>query len=217
MCGVDLAARQVRWRLRPPPPSRPDARTPGSCRGKRGVFLGFQAISAVTGGAPEKRGTTEARWQPVCRRSSREPGFVVRGRRSRDTSPRKADGGSNRRPAECCRPGESASGMDPSYIPRMSRIKFVIGACGRPSWPVLEWIERYLQIETVRELDSQLTRPLVAKHREEIVPERYVYSGAPNGSARSTSSKNCGRPAMPRSLQIRSEPLGRWALTRFPT
>ena len=127
MCGVDLAARQVRWRLRPPPPSRPDARTPGSCRGKRGVFLGFQAISAVTGGAPEKRGTTEARWQPVCRRSSREPGFVVRGRRSRDTSPRKADGGSDRRPPECCRPGESARGMDPSYIPRMSRIKFVIG------------------------------------------------------------------------------------------
>ena len=85
------------------------------------------AISAVVGEAPEKRGTTEARWQPVCRRSSRELGFVVRGGRSRDTRPRKADGGSDRRPAECCRPGESARGMDPSYIPRMSRIKFLIG------------------------------------------------------------------------------------------
>ena len=85
------------------------------------------AISAVAGEAPEKRGTTEARWQPVCRRSSREPGFVVRGGRSRDTRPRKADGGSDLRPAECCRPGESARGMDPSYIPRMSRIKFLIG------------------------------------------------------------------------------------------
>ena len=82
---------------------------------------------------------------------------------------------------------------------------------------MLEWIERYLQIETVRELDSQLTRPFGAKHREETVPEMYVFSGAPNGNARSTSSKNCGSPAMPRSLQIRSEPLGRWALTRFPT
>ena len=85
------------------------------------------AISAVAGEAPEKRGTTEARWQPVCRRSSREPGFVVRGGRSRDTRPRKADGGSDLRPAECCRPGESARGMDPSYIPRLSRIKFLIG------------------------------------------------------------------------------------------
>ena len=28
---------------------------------------------------------------------------------------------------KCCRPGESARGMDPSYIPRMSRIKFLIG------------------------------------------------------------------------------------------
>ena len=92
------------------------------------------AISAVVGEAPEKRGTTEARWQPVCRRSSRELGFVVRGGRSRDTRSRKADGGSDRRPAECCRPGESARGMDPSYIPRISRIKFLIVACGRPSW-----------------------------------------------------------------------------------
>ena len=78
------------------------------------------ALSAVAEEAPEKRGTTEARWQPVCKRSSREPGFVVRGGRSRDTRPRKADSGSDRRPAECCRPGESARGLDPSYIPRMS-------------------------------------------------------------------------------------------------
>ena len=56
------------------------------------------AISAVTGGAPEKRGTTEARWQPVCRRSSREPGFVVRGGRSRDPSPLLTHPGDSIRP-----------------------------------------------------------------------------------------------------------------------
>ena len=120
-------ARRVRWRLPPPPPSRNRARTPGSFGGGAEFFRGFRAISAVAGGAPEKRGTTEARWQPVCRRSSREPGFVVRGGRFRDTRPRKADGGSDLRPAECCRPGESARGMDPSYISRMSRINFLIG------------------------------------------------------------------------------------------
>ena len=49
------------------------------------------AISAVAGEAPEKRGTTEARWQPVCRRSSREPGFVVRGGRSRSVTHRSAN------------------------------------------------------------------------------------------------------------------------------
>ena len=36
-----------------------------------------------------------------------------------------------------------------------------------------------IQAPPVAQVDSQLTRPLVAKHREEIVPERYVYSGVP--------------------------------------
>ena len=84
------------------------------------------ALSAVAEEAPEKRGTTEARWQPVCKRSSREPGFVVRGGRSRDTRPRKADGGSDLRPAECCRPGESARGLDPSYIPSAVIVKSLV-------------------------------------------------------------------------------------------
>ena len=35
-----------------------------------------------------------------------------------------------------------------------------------------------------RQLDSQLTRPFGAKHREETVPEMYVFSGAPTGSMR---------------------------------
>ena len=34
-------ARRVRWRLPPPPPSRPRARTPGSCRGSPRVFPGI--------------------------------------------------------------------------------------------------------------------------------------------------------------------------------
>ena len=109
-------ARRVRWRLPPPPPSRVGARAGAHRR----FLVVCGALSAVAEEAPEKRGTTEARWQPVCKRSSREPGFVVRGGRSRDTRPRKADGGSDLRPAECCRPGESARGLDPSYIPRMS-------------------------------------------------------------------------------------------------
>ena len=92
-------ARRVRWRLPPPPPSPAGARTPGSRRAHRRFLVVCGALSAVAGEATEKRGTTEARWQPVCRRSSREPGVVVRGGRSRDTRPRKADGGSDLRPA----------------------------------------------------------------------------------------------------------------------
>ena len=43
--------------------------------------------------------------RPVCTRSSREPGFVVRSGRSRDTRPRKADLGSGAPgTAQCCRP-----------------------------------------------------------------------------------------------------------------
>ena len=74
-------ARRVRWRLPPPPPS------PGGCS-RSGIALGqprvFPWISGAfsgrgRGAAPEKRDTPGARWQPVSRRSSREPGFVVRG------------------------------------------------------------------------------------------------------------------------------------------
>ena len=39
---------------------------------------------------------------------------------------------------------------------------------------------QWQSLSVQRQLDSQLTRPLVAKHREEIVPERYVYSGVPH-------------------------------------
>ncbi len=39
--------------------------------------------------------------------------------------------------------------------------------------------ERRRNPSVQRQLDSQLTRPLVAKHREETVPEGYVFSGVP--------------------------------------
>ena len=65
------------------------------CSGLTAVFLVvFLALSAVTGKAPGKREATEARSLAVSRRSSRKPGFVVRGGRSRDTRPRTADLGS---------------------------------------------------------------------------------------------------------------------------
>ena len=65
------------------------------CSGLTAVFLVvFRALSAVTGKAPGKREATEARSRAVSRRSSRKPGFVVRGGRSRDTRPRTADLGS---------------------------------------------------------------------------------------------------------------------------
>ena len=55
------------------------------------------ALSAVTGKAPGTREAAEARSRAVSRRSSRKPGFVVRGGRSRDTRPRTADLGSGDR------------------------------------------------------------------------------------------------------------------------
>ena len=72
-------ARRVRWRLPPPPPSPGGARAPGLLWGNPEFFRGFQVLLAGAGAAPEKRDTPGARWQPVSRRSSREPGFVVRG------------------------------------------------------------------------------------------------------------------------------------------
>ena len=62
------------------------------------VFLVVcRALSAVTGKAPGKREAAEARSRAVSRRSSRKPGFVVRGGRSRDTRPHTADLGSGDR------------------------------------------------------------------------------------------------------------------------
>ena len=68
------------------------------CSGLTAVFLVVcGALSAVTGKAPGKREAAEARSRAVSRRSSRKPGFVVRGGRSRDTRPRTADLGSGDR------------------------------------------------------------------------------------------------------------------------
>ena len=64
----EIAARRVRARLPPPPPSRPDARTPGSCRGKRGVFRGFQASSAGAERGAETRQAGLGRGGAPCPR-----------------------------------------------------------------------------------------------------------------------------------------------------
>ena len=79
-CGhlPKIVARRVCSRLPPPPPSRAGARAPGLLWGNPEFFRGFQVLLAGAGAAPEKRDTPGARWQPVSRRSSREPGFVVR-------------------------------------------------------------------------------------------------------------------------------------------
>ena len=90
-------ARRVRARLPPPPPSRVGARTPGLLQAHRRFLVVFWALSAVTGKAPGKREAAEARSRAMSRRSSRKPGFVVRGGRSRDTRPRTADLGSGDR------------------------------------------------------------------------------------------------------------------------
>ena len=107
-----------------------------SCRcSHSGIAPGLTAVFSLYVGrfrrSREKRRRNEGRPR---RGGSRSAGDRLASRvswsgvgRSRDTRPRKADGGSDLRPAECCRPGESARGMDPSCIPRMSRIKFLIG------------------------------------------------------------------------------------------
>ena len=71
----------------------------------------------------DKAGGAGARRGAVSQRSSREPIFVVRVVHAETPLLRQADGGSDLRPAECCRPGESARGMDPSYIPRLSLMR----------------------------------------------------------------------------------------------
>ena len=73
-----IAARRVRWSLRPPPSGRVDARTPGSGRGAPPFSRRFGAISA----SREERRCNEERprqdARPVYTRASRTPGCVVR-------------------------------------------------------------------------------------------------------------------------------------------
>ena len=86
-------------------------------------FLGiFGAISVTLGGDPRRQDASRTRQSAGSRRSSREPGFVVRVGRSPNTLPRKADLGSGASarpmlapdPRKLLRPCESAS--------RLSRI-----------------------------------------------------------------------------------------------
>ena len=104
-----------------------------SCRcSHSGIAPGLTAVFSLYVGrfrrSREKRrrneGTTEARWQPVCRRSSREPGFVVRGGALPGYPPAEGGWWIGPPPAECCRPGESSKGDGSQLYPRMSRIKF---------------------------------------------------------------------------------------------
>ena len=146
-------ARRVRWRLPPPPPSPAGARTPGSLRAHRRFLVVFWALSAVTGKAPGKREAAEARSRVVSRRSSRKPGFVVRGGRSRDTRPRTADLGSGDRghgpmlspdPCKSLAPPRVASREIPVDSGK-SAIFFLIedsersgsGSTGRTPWPTI--------------------------------------------------------------------------------
>ena len=87
-----------------------------------GFSVDFRRFPQARSAEPRKEGGAGARRGAVSQRSSREPIFVVRVVHAETPLLRQADGGSDLRPAECCRPGESARGMDPSYIPRMSRI-----------------------------------------------------------------------------------------------
>ena len=136
-CGhlPKIVARRVRSRLPPPPPSRPDARTPGSCRGKRGVFRGFQAISAVTGRAPEKRGAAEARWptglqEIVSRAGFRGPGWTLPGHPPTQGGSR--IGGPGHGPMLSPDPCKSlsekkvVSETDPDYVPLISHLELLI-------------------------------------------------------------------------------------------
>ena len=141
-CGhlPKFVARRVRSRLPPPPPRPVGARTPGLLRAHRRFLVVFWALSAVTGKAPGKREAAEARSRAVSRRSSRKPGFVVRGGRSRDTRPRTADLGSGDRmslPA-CRRRSQSVSAA--MCCNHSSPMRLVGAASGFPSlqrcWPM---------------------------------------------------------------------------------
>ena len=73
-------ARRVRWRLPPPPPRPPDARTPGSRGANSAFFFEFQVIAADLGRVPKKtrrgRGKAAASVQRIVSRTGfRGPGL----------------------------------------------------------------------------------------------------------------------------------------------
>ena len=76
----EIVARRVRWRLPPPPPSPPDARTPGSRGANSAFFFEFQVIAADLGRVPKKtrrgRGKAAASVQRIVSRTGfRGPGL----------------------------------------------------------------------------------------------------------------------------------------------
>ena len=82
LCGhlPEITARRVRWRLPPPPPSPPDARTPGSRGANSAFFFEFQVIAADLGRVPKKtrrgRGKAAASVQRIVSRTGfRGPGL----------------------------------------------------------------------------------------------------------------------------------------------
>ena len=79
-CGQlpEIAARRVRSRLPPPPPSPADARTPGSLGGGPKFFLWMPGDFDGRGRGAEKTRHVWSEVAPVCGRSSRGPVSVVR-------------------------------------------------------------------------------------------------------------------------------------------
>ena len=102
LCGhlPKFVARRVRSRLPPPPPSPPDARTPGSRGANSAFFFEFQVIAADLGRVPKKtrrgRGKAAASVQRIVSRTGFR-GPVFRGiRRQRRTTVRAAQPQSGR-------------------------------------------------------------------------------------------------------------------------
>ena len=125
-CGhlPKIVARRVRWRLPPPPPSPPDARTPGSRGANSAFFFEFQVIAADLGRVPKKtrrgRGKAAASVQRIVSRTGFR-GPVFRGiRRQRRTTVRAAQPRAVDR--KSLRLRESASQVSRSY-PVLSRVQ----------------------------------------------------------------------------------------------
>ena len=132
---AQIVARRVRSRLPPPPPRRPDARTPGSLGRNPEFFHGFQALSAVgrrggqggetrpgRGGAPVRAS--------VSRACFRGPGSGAALRAAR--SLRKADIGSVLSAAQCCRPPRL--GVTPARVGIPLIPGFKTSDRGQPPW-----------------------------------------------------------------------------------
>ena len=95
----------------------------------------FIVISAGAGGVPRRREASGARWQPVCRGSSRGPSSAVRIVRCVRSLVLRAEGGprigSRRGPMLSPSPsGVARTGIGSHWIPAISRIKtFDRGSC----------------------------------------------------------------------------------------